>query len=510
MRRLLKQAALATALVIALSCAVPALAVSDIPYDSYIYNYRGYIEFTPAPYVPDGSVSGRTLGIGDFVSPQDVCVAPNGLIYVADTEYETSVIEITGDGEERKITGTGRIVVISEDMTRPVMEIHSFLNDGQIDTFKKPCGVTVSDRNLLYIADRDNNRIVILNEERTEAVQIVENPTSEMLPEGYVFFPEKVEVDYAERVYVTAKYMHQGIMVFASEGDFMSFFGTISVTTSFWQRLWRRFSTKAQRDRGNLFIATEFTGIDVDPAGFVYASCIDPAGEQAAFRLNPKGEDVIKKGENGNVGGDLDKYPYGPYAGASYIVDIIIRDKGIFSILDSQRGRIFTYDSEGNMLYTFGGLGVQTGTFKAPCAMAVLGDRILVLDADRRELMVFSETDYGRLINEAVGLRYDGNEKLAVALWEQVLVLNENLELANVGIGKAYLTEGNNKEAMKHLKLGMNRTYYSIAFKRYRNDLLKQNLGYILTAAIALSLGLYVWRTVKHKGEGKGDLLADD
>jgi hypothetical protein len=494
MKRFLKPGSVAAALLILFTCAAPAaLATIDVPYDSYIYNYREYVELTPAPYVPAGSISGLSLGVGDFRNPQDICIAPDGRLYVADTD-------------------NNRIVVINAAITEVEMILYSFVNNGEPDDFNRPRGVTVSEKGLIYVADSDNRRIVVLDETGAESVQIIQDPQSEMLESGYVFTPLKVAVDYADRVYVIAANMFQGIMVFTPEGDFMSFFGTITVSPSLWQRIWRVLSTTEQRGRGTLFIPTEFTGIDVDPAGFVYASCIDPQGEQAAFRLNPKGEDVIKTGENGNLGGDLDFMPRGAgiYGGPSYIVDIIIRDKGIYSMLCSRRGRIFTYDFEGNLLYIFGGMGTQAGTFRNPSALADAGDRLLVLDTGRQEIMIFAETEYGRLINEAVGLRFDGDERLAVGIWQQVLALNENLELANVGIGKAHLTDGNNWEAMRHLRLGMNRTYYSVAFKRYRNDILKENLGVILTVALVAGLALYIWRTVKHKGGKKGDLLADD
>ena len=479
-KRFVRQTALAAALLLGFSCAAPALAAIDVPYDSYIWNYREYIEFTPAPYVPAGTVTGLSLGVGAFRNPQDICIAPDGKLYIADTDND-------------------RIVIVNEDMTEALGIIDAFDNNGAPDSFDRPYGVTVSEKNILYVADTNNNRIVVLD--GTAAVQIISDPRSEMLPGDYIFSPLKVAVDYADRVYVVARNMHQGIMVFSAEGDFQSFFGTIEVSISLWQRFWRSLATKEQRRRQQLFIATEFTGIDVDPEGFVYASCIDPQGNQAAFRLNPKGEDVIKTGENGNVGGDIDYRPTvaGQYDGPSYIVDIIIRDKGIYSMLDAKRGRIFTYDNEGNLLYIFGGLGTQSGTFRSPSALADAGDKLLALDTDRREILIFAETDYGRLINEAVGLRYDGDERLAVDLWKQVLALNENLELANIGIGKAYLTEGNNREAMRHLKLGMNRTYYSVAFKRYRNDLLKANLSYILTAAVVLAAGLYLWNALKQR-----------
>ena len=46
------------------------------------------------------------------------------------------------------------------------------------------------------------------------------------------------------------------------------------------------------------------------------------------------GVDVIKKGENENVGGDLQITGSGDYAGASQFTDVVYRDNGIYSCLD--------------------------------------------------------------------------------------------------------------------------------------------------------------------------------
>ena len=109
-----------------------------------------------------------------------------------------------------------------------------------------------------------------------------------------------------------------------------------------------------------------------------------------------------------------------------------------------------------------------------------------MLDAYNNSIVKFGETEYGTLINDAVGLRYDGDETQAIAKWQKVLKLDENNELANTGIGKAYLTAGDNKAAMKYLELGMNRKYYSIAWKRYRNEILIENINIIMTVVIIL------------------------
>lgn len=452
---------------------------AKLPYDTYNYDYREYVHFTPAAYIPSNTIRGENLiyngeNIGKFVTPQDVAQTVEGNIYVADT-------------------GNNRIVVLDKDMKKVVHIIASFDNEGKEDTFNQPYGVCVSQTNQIYVADSQNHRIVVLNEDGT-LVKIVENPQSESLEAGYVFIPLKITVDYADRIYVIAQNMFEGIMVFDASGSFSSFFGTIKVEISLWEKFWKRIATKEERSKQQLYIPTEFTGIDIDPDGFVYASNIDSTGVQGVRRLNPKGEDVIKKGENKNVGGDLWIAGSTDYSGPSQFTDVVYRDNGIYSCLDRKRGRIVTYDHEGNLLYIFGGLGTQEGTFSMPVAIEDIGGNLLVLDANRGEIICFEVTEYGRLINEAVGLRFDGDESEAVPLWSRVLELDENNELANTGIGKAYLTAGNYRLAMKYLKLGMNRDYYSIAYKRYRNSILTENANYFLTGIVIM---LIVWRGAK-------------
>lgn len=468
-----KSAAFLLGLAVMFTTVGETVRAEELPYDTYNYNYREYIVMTPAAYVPSGSVTGQDLGITSFNEPQDICKAPNGEIYVADTK-------------------NNRIVVLNRDMTEAVRIIDSFTRDGAEDGFKTPNGVCVSSNNQLYVADTDNKRIVVLTPEG-EFVKIIDNPQSEILEEGFDFIPLKVTVDYADRVYCIAKNAFEGILVFENTGDFTGYFGTIEVKITLWEKFWKRLASKEERAKQQLYIPTEFTGIDIDSDGFVYASNIDSAGIQGVRRLNPRGEDVIQKGENENLGGDLQFGVYGDYGGASEFIDVVYRGRGIYSLLDRKRGRIFTYDKEGNLLYIFGGLGSQQGTFTTPVAIEAIDDQIIVLDAYQNAVLVFAETQYGSLINDAVGLRYDGDEAQAIEKWEAVLRLDENNELANTGMGKAYLTAGDNKKAMEYLELGMNRKYYSIAYKRYRNEILTQNMNVIMTVVIVLIAFLVIY-----------------
>ena len=455
-----------------------AFAADSLPYDCYNYDHWNNILYTPAPYVPDGLVSGATLRfegapVGAFRNPQDLCVSPDGDVYIADT-------------------GNNRIVVLAQDLKTVRRIITGFEAEGAAQTFSAPSGVAISEKHRLYIADSLNRRIVVLEPDGT-FVKYVQNPQSEVLDEGYVFTPLRVSVDYADRVYVIAQNMFQGIMVFSEEGVFTGFFGTISVKISLWEKFWRKLATKEERGKQQLFIPTEFTGIDVDDEGFVYASNKDTDGLQAVRRLNPKGEDVIRRGPHANLGGDRVFGSVGNYAGPSQIVDVVYRGHGTYSLLDSRRGRIFTYDHEGNLLYIFGGIGSQAGTFLTPTAIEQLGSRLLVLDSQQGNLTVFAQTEYGSLINRAVALRFDGDESQAVPLWQEVLRLDEINELANTGIGKAYLSAGDNENAMLYLRRGMNREYYSVAFKRWRNERLRNNISFILSGMVAAAVLAVLW-----------------
>lgn len=468
---------------------------NELPYDTYNYNFYEDIVYTPAAYIPSGSVSGTQLvyegeNLGVFSNPQDICKTPEGEVVIADT-------------------GNNRVIILDNKMTEVIKVIDTFDNNGEIDTLSSPYGVCVSEKYEIYIADTYNNRIVVLDREYN-LIKIIESPKSEVLDDNYVFSPLKVSVDYADRIYCIAQNMFEGIIVFEKNGEFIGFIGTINVQISLWEKFWKRIATKEERSNQRLFIPTEFTGIDIDNGGFVYASNIDEAGLQAIRRLNPRGQDVIKKGENENLGGDLWTSGFNRYSGTSQISDVVYRQKGMYSLMDRKRGRVFTYDHEGNLLYIFGGLGTQAGTFVTPVAIENIGNTIIVLDAYRAEILTFSETLYGKLINEAVGLRYDGDETKAVDLWKKVLELDENNELAYVGIGKAYLTSGDYVNAMGYLKKGMSNEYYSIAFRRYRNEVLKENMSFLLSGGVVLIISIVIGRSIYRKKKGiskKGGLL---
>lgn len=476
-------------LLLLLSVQTFSAAAAEVPYHTYTYDYWEDVVNIPAPYTPEVTITGQGTEGGQFNNPQDLAVSENGKIFVADT-------------------GNNRIVVLDHSFNY-LDVIESFDSEEGVETFNTPSGIFLSDKNELYIADTSNNRIVVLNEDY-ELVKTIRDPQSEILEDDFVFTPLKVVVDYADRVYVISNNMYQGIMTFDEQGQFNGFSGTINVSISFSQKVWRLLSTKEQRARQVLYIPTEFTGMDVDPDGFIYASNIDTLGEQAVRRLNPKGQDVIKQSPRNDLGGDA-RYPLrGAYSGPSTFRDVLYRENGVYSTLDSNRGRVFTYDDEGNLLYVFGGIGTQEGTFRRPVSLDQLGENLLVLDAGKNAILSFEPTYYGSLINQAVEQRYLGDETQTVALWEEVLKLDANNELAYIGIGKSYLSNGENKLAVDYLSRGRDRDYYSIAYRRYRNEIMESNFNLIMTTIFVGVLLVMVYRYLHKKyGFNLKDYLPD-
>lgn len=455
----------------------PAAAFSA-PYESYTYNYYLDAVPIPAPYLPDRAVTGRDLGVGDFRSPNDLFVAKDGTLYILDS-------------------GNARIIVLDPGW-KPVRVIGSFMRDGREDRLLNPGGIHVTEDGLIYVADTDNRRVVVLDGEG-RFVRLLENPQSDILPPNFIFNPLKLTVDSAGRVYVVSRGAFEGIMQFDSDGTFIGYVGTIHVRQSIFDKIWLRLATREQRARMQLYIPTEFSNLDIDDKDFIYATNIDTYSDELIKRLNPSGQDVLKRFGYYPVRGDVRYRNFGSSAGPSMFVDIKYLGGGMYTGLDAKRGRLFTYNDEGDLLYVFGALGTQVGTFTVPVAVERQGMDILVLDRAKSNITVFKPTRFGRLVNEATRLHYDGYSTAAVALWREVLALNSNYDAAYIGIGKSLLLEKRNEEAMEYFKLGMKRRDYSVAFKRYRKEVLQAQFGPVMSAIVALVAAWLAFRVFRRR-----------
>lgn len=95
-------------------------------------------------------------------------------------------------------------------------------------------------------------------------------------------------------------------------------------------------------------------------------------------------------------------------------------------------------------------------------------------------------------IRSALRAYEQGNYSESRAYWETVLESNAGLFVAARGIGRALLLEGDYKEAMRYLKMGDDRYYYSMALTRYRREFLRENSVWLIPCAAVTVVGLYI------------------
>ncbi|MBS4178995.1 NHL repeat-containing protein [Lederbergia citrea] len=442
---------------------------AEAPYEGYNYSYWKKAAPSAIPYIPNLVLDGRDAEYGSLSEPDDLYVQ-NDKIYILDT-------------------GNDRIVILNKDY-QFITEIKDFQNSAGKDQFNKPQGIFVTEQEDIYVADTGNRRVVQLTGEG-KFIREIGRPESDVIRPGFEYHPIKIAVDKAQRIYVIGRGIYDGIIEFDPDGVFTGFTGANKVKFKPIDYFWRMLATKAQRAKMALFIPIEFNNLDLDEEGFIYTTNSEKNTITPLQRLNPTGTDVIRKEGYHPIVGDI-QFPFkGNLAGGSTFIDVNINEYGMYSGLDLKRGRIFTYDEDGNLLYIFGKLGDQVGTFKTPSAIERLGEDILVLDKGYQNLVVFKPTEFGRNVNEAVKQYHLGNDQGSAAYWKKVLRLDANNEVAYVGIGKALLMEGKNKEAMAYFKNGNSKKYYSKAFKRYRQELLRGNFGFIMSVIVLIPLLLF-------------------
>ncbi|MFW6029636.1 MAG: gluconolactonase, partial [Halanaerobiales bacterium] len=445
-----KSVFLITFLLIIFLASFSIIAFEDIviPYNSYIYNYWGNPVHSPEPYTPSNLITSQKLGFS-LRTPRDLFVDHNDFVYLLDT-------------------GNDRLIILDDNFNVDKV-IDSFINREKEDVFSSPEGIFVTLQGDIYIADTGNRRVVALDKDG-ELLRIIESPVSEtegIIPDNYNYRPTKLVLDSAGRLFVVSRETYEGLLEFDVDGRFSGFIGAPPIEPDMFDYFWSRFvASDAQRARMKITLPTEFSNIDIDRRGFLYTTTSDLDREDRIRRLNPAGKDVLRRtgelppiGDLGSVLRDDEGELILP---PSRFVDIDIGRHDIYSVLDVERGRIFTYDGYGDLLYVFGNRALQKGAFSNPVALASRSDNsILVLDSSMERITVFKPTEYQQTIYGAIESYNTGKYDLSTDYWKNVLQLNRNYDLAYSGIAEAYFRQNDYSAAMTNYRLGHNRKGYS-------------------------------------------------
>ena len=469
----------------------------------YNYSFHGHVIHSAPGMTFAAYMNEATLGV-TLSSPEDLKVFGD-MIYLVDSRTHALVMI------NRDFTLVDAYTTFALSASYEAARINAGEEDPQPVTLNGPFGLDVKDSGI-YICDTGNYRIVKLNHalEVVGVFDTIEDPTFDTLD----FEPRKITVDASERMYVVARNVYEGIIELDSNGSFNRFTGVNPLRLNAIEILRRSLMSEAQLAQMRLYLPTEYTNVSIDHRSFIYATSKPSEGnaENMIQLINPKGVDVLRRNGYHPPMGDvhfmigMNNYVI---TGPSDLVAIASTDHGIYTVLDQKRSRLFTYDAEGNLLYINGDRGAQSDRFSEGVALAYLDDDLLVLDRRTRTIVVYRLTDFGLAVNAAIARQAEGDFAGAADIWQEVLRMNSNYEVAYNGIGKNHLREGRYREAMDYFKLGHDYFYYSKAFQQHRNALIRDHFATIALTALALGgtlAGLKI-RKVYRKG---GSLLYED
>lgn len=524
-------AARVSAAVMAAATLMTSVAYADEPYTGYNYDWWGDPVPSQNGYVVDQIYTGNDMGAGSLTEPSDMFFSDNNDLFIADTSYKAE-----GATDAMK----GRIVVTDSDFNlKYTVESLDFsavekwysLKESELKTgaitqadfnkftnpyFNGPTGVYVDideGKETIYVADNANDRVVqftvdeIGSDEHKLAVGKVEmvftRPKSNMYDSSITFNPDKVLVDAAKNVYICIKSITKGAVVFSKEGDFNGYFGANRVEATgevLMNAFWKLIFNREQAKRMRRSVPVEISNFDIDEDNFIYTVTESKTVTTDVLKkLNSAGTNIFTNlGYSDYTFGDaLTKY-YRNKTYTSQITDVDIGENGVINLLDVATGRVFQYDDECQLLFIFGGIGQQKGTFTTPNAVESLGDKIYVLDGRKASVTVFKQTEFGAIVHNAITLFNRGKYEEARQPWEEAIRRDSNYWLAYIGLGNAYLNEGDYDTAMKYFYYN-SKSGYNDAFKSWRMNFIRDNFTLFAVIIIVLLIVIYVFSSWKNK-----------
>ena len=495
-------ALLFSCLVTPASADVQQVSSAAVAYDTYVYDFNGNPVITPHAYMPTNVISGVDLKVGDFTAPSDIEVDEQGNLYVVDTGYAVDMSKLDNIVDHSSNEGggsfVGRLVIFNPDYTvKHVME--TFDNNGKTDGFANPKGVTIAYDGTIYVADTDNGRILRFDE-NYKLIKEFKEPEISYFDDDFSYKPTKLAVDSSNNMFVIATSVNQGIILLDDKGEFSGFVGAQKVTYSVIDYIWKNLLSEEAQDRMTSFVPTEYNNVKIDEFGFVYTttSTIDSEDIASAIlsenfdskvspikRLNPTGNDVlVRKGYFSTVGDVAYGLDNLGKPETSVIEDVALGPDGRYTLLDSRLNRLFTYSSDGELIYAFSANGYQAGNSKTPVSITYRGTELLLLDQATNTITVYNPTKYGQLIDEAYACYKEYDYEESKKYWELVLKENANFDIAYDGIGNALMQQERYEEAQEYFRYSNNKDRFSTAWTQNRAATIEKYL--LLIAAVVV------------------------
>ena len=234
------------------------------PYDTYTYSIDGEPLKSPKAYSADAVVDALQMGVGDISNIPTLNTASD---IVTDNEANVYIVD----------KGNNRIVILDKYYSAKAVISEYVDENGALQTFNQPQGVFVTNPELMsdgsshiYVCDTANFRVVVFDRDYNY-VKTIDRPESAILAQD-AFKPCAIAVDIYGRIFITSTATYEGVIVLSNEGDFTGFIGVQTVTYSLMDMIWRRFQSREERQTAAKNLAIPYNNITVDNEGFVYVT----------------------------------------------------------------------------------------------------------------------------------------------------------------------------------------------------------------------------------------------
>lgn len=401
--------------------------------------------------------------------------------------------------------GNNRIVITDLDFNY-IKEMSEFSYNGETLTLRRPTGVFVDQyTGNIYICDTENDRVIKCDTDGN-VDRLFTKPESELYDQNLTYNPSKVLVDKAGNVYIVVRSQTKGAVMFNSEGEFLGFYGANRVEATaevLANAFWNLIGTQEQKDRRAKQTPIGFCNFDIDDDGFIFTvTDSQEVDTDLVKKLNPRGDNILDSlGAADMTFGDMPPTYYSIYSKKSSLTDIDLGPNGELNILDFQHGRIFQYDKECWLLFIMGGSGDQLGLFQSAAAIESHDDHLYVLDSRKNNITIFTRTVFGEIVTEAANLYNDGLYEESLEPWQNVLKYDGNYRRAYIGIGNALYNKYQYREAMDYFEISISRQRYNRAFEGYRDQWLKENYVGAIIVIILIIVLLVVYNKLRKRGK---------
>ncbi|MBQ6849274.1 MAG: YIP1 family protein [Clostridia bacterium] len=446
------------------------------------------------------ATEGEAAGLAPFVIADDFDAG------LTDWTYDVATHNVVEDARNGYTANTGSLTI--ETTAR----------------FTGANGMYVSKEGNLYIADTENERVMITDADGNLQT-ILTRPKDDSVPADMTFKPIRVMMDNKGYLFVAVEGGYYGMLAYDTEYTFLGFHGSFRVEQSVLDTIagWIEslFMTNEKADQSVKKLPAAILDISIDKQGMMYTLSAGDYGQIKRLGLNGN-QTLNHKFGFTTQSGDLVSFKENPasYYDVKERIDVsqtsfTVGPDNFIYILDQSRGRISMFDEECRSICTFGtGFkegGGQLGTFQSALSIACGEDKLYVLDAGitYTSVTVFDRTEYGAWFRDANQLTIDGKYDEAEELWQKVLKYDANNQRAYEGMCKAMLQkadkamdaaeampEGAERDAaidaakvlyertMEYAELGNDQQTYSQAYEVLQKHWLTNNFWWVFIVCL--------------------------